>query len=92
MTNEKDEPPGAATKQLWAMHVQGPDDVWAAPSKERAVAAAKRLNDFWAEKIATKNDPDFPMINAMVVPWNSSPESHAEAVKKWAAEWERTDA
>lgn len=92
MKNELTESSGAAENELWAMHVQGPDDVWAAPSKERAEAAAIRLNDFWAEKIASKNDPDFPMINAVVIPWSSSPESHAEAVKKWAAEWERTDA
>jgi hypothetical protein len=92
MTNETNDPPGAAANELWAMHVQGPDDLWAAPSKERAEAAAIRLNDFWAERIASKNDPDFPIINAVVIPWNSTPESHAEAVKNWAAEWERSDA
>lgn len=89
MKNQKNDSADAVGNELWAMHVQGPDDMWAAPSKERAEAAAKALNDFWAEKIASKNDPDYPVVNAVVVPWDGTPEAHAKAVVKWAGEWGR---
>ncbi len=76
---------------LWMMHVQEPDDIWAAPSRERALAVAAKVNAFMADRVP-KDDDNYPEVGAVVVPWDGTPEQHAQAVKKWAGEWEAVPA
>ena len=64
------------TVALWAIHIQGPDDLFAMPSKEAAESHAEILNkEFKARKI--EGGENYPTINVAVIPWNGSAESHA---------------
>lgn len=73
---------------LWAVHVQGPDDIVAEASRESADRNATALNDWYAAR--TKDDDfdpvTFPRIHAEVIPWPYSREAHAEALASQAAE------
>lgn len=61
---------------LYAVHVQGPDDIIAAPSKREAEVLAEKLNVFFAE-IKQKGGPAAPTIEAVVIAWPYAPSSHA---------------
>lgn len=70
--------------ELWCVNVQGPDDVHAAPSKEAAEKRADELNAFFAKgDAAHADDPHWPHLKAVVVPWMYSAESHAKGLLKW---------
>lgn len=61
---------------LWAIHIQGPDDLFAMPSKEAAESHAAILNnEFKARKI--ERGENYPSITVAVIPWTGSAESHA---------------
>jgi len=77
----------AAEPELWCLHILGPDDVYAAPSKAAAVSCAARFNARFGP-IAAQNDV---MCEAVVVPWPYSPESHAESLPSWS-QWRWPDA
>jgi hypothetical protein len=69
---------------LYAVHVQGPDDIIAAPSKREAEVLADKLNAFFAE-ITQKSGPAAPTIEAVVIKWPYAPSAHAEELAKdWA--------
>jgi hypothetical protein len=68
-------------KGLWAVHVSGSDDIWAAPSADDAIAAAARFNT-WYEGRADKHEYD-PIMSATVIPYGGDAASHAEYVKNW---------
>lgn len=69
---------------LYAVHVQGPDDIIAAPSKREAEVLADKLNAFFAE-IAQKSGPAAPTIEAVVTEWPGGAMSHAVALAEdWA--------
>lgn len=68
---------------LWCMHILGPDDVHAAPSKFHAEKAAAAFNERFGP-ISKETDV---MCRAVVEPWPHSPESHAADVGKFCAEW-----
>ncbi len=70
---------------LWCMHILGPDDVHAAPSKAHAEKAAAALNAFHAAR-AGQSEHD-PMVEAVVAPWPHSVESHAESVADFIPAW-----
>lgn len=54
--------------EMWAVHVQGPDDLHACPTKEVADAFCEMLNrQFDAQSVATGGC--FPVMVANVVPW-----------------------
>jgi hypothetical protein len=68
---------------LWAVHIQGPDDILAVPDYVTAVQVADRFNGYWRSKIEksgiTENDPR-PW--AEPIKWSGSIEQHtARAVK-----------
>jgi hypothetical protein len=64
---------------LWAMHLMGPDDIYAAPSKAEALEVANRINyEFRDREIKP---------HAVVVPWDGSDESHKAQAEFWKDEW-----
>lgn len=68
---------------LWALHVQGPDDVYAAPSWAEAAEAACYLEHRMTEA-RLRNEPNLQAISFVVTPWPHSAESHADEVRRWA--------
>lgn len=81
------------TDQLWCIHVPGPDDFYAAPSKEAAEALATRHNaamvKHWEELKMTKPPevlrfyPPIESLMARVCEWPFFAEDHAEALEGW---------
>lgn len=66
----------AESAELWAIHIQGPDDLFAMPSKEAAESHAEILNkEFKARK--SDRGENYPTITVAVIPWPGSAESHA---------------
>lgn len=81
-----------AEQTLWMLHIQGPDDVVAAPSKAQAEKVAAAFNAYWgewlgkkrAESVAEGKNPDhWPSINAVVVEWDSTAKAHAKSVAQY---------
>lgn len=68
-----------AAVELWCLHLRGPDDVHAAPSKAEAERVARNINDQFA---CHEVKP-----SAVAALWPHSPESHAESLKDWRATW-----
>ncbi|MFM0503892.1 hypothetical protein [Paraburkholderia caffeinilytica] len=69
---------------LYAVHVQGPDDIIAAPSKREAEVLAEKLNPYFIE-MAQKFGPSAPTIEAVVIAWPYEPSKHAnELEQRWA--------
>jgi uncharacterized protein (DUF1330 family) len=82
--------------KLWMLHVQGPDDVIAAPSKDDAEKAAAAFNAHWsaylakqrAASVAEGKDPDnWPTVTAVVAEWDSTPAAHARNLAKYWPEY-----
>lgn len=69
--------------ELWALHIEGPDDILAAPSKEAAEERARQLNEIWAKAEAAQPSENWPVMNAVVVPWTGSAENHARDLADW---------
>lgn len=67
----------APTEQLWAVHAQGPDELWAAESHEAAEQHAAALN-------ALPGQTDTIKVNAIVI---RSPWSEVEHWKTLAEQW-----
>lgn len=79
-----------STETLWAIHIPGPDDYHAAPSKEAAQHMADKHNAAMAEYLEshpmTSGLPP-ECIMATATPWTDSAANHAEemAVFDYAA-------
>lgn len=69
----------ASGATLWAMHLMGPDDVYAAPNQAEALRVANSINVQFASTT--------PKPYAVVVPWTLSAEHHAQDVTTWDSEW-----
>lgn len=73
---------------LWCMHVPGPDEVYAAPSREAAQQMCDNYNAtlrrFWDRFPRCKAPGDEEALIAVVAPWPWSAEAHAEAVTRSA--------
>lgn len=72
------------TTPLWAVHIEGPDDMRAAPSKDAAEQRAKDINDEyerWRQSLIASPNP--PRWHAVVVPWPHDAPGHAEDVASW---------
>jgi hypothetical protein len=69
---------------LYAVHVQGLDDIIAAPGKREAEVLAEKLNEFFAE-IKQNSGPAAPTIEAVVITWPGGALSHVVAL---AEDWE----
>jgi hypothetical protein len=74
--------PLPAETKLWGVHVSGPDDLHAAPSREEAAAAAERFNT-WFSNRADKHPFD-PQVHASVTEWPYGEREHALSVQDWA--------
>ena len=73
----------AGSEPLWCLHVLGMDDVHPAPSKAHAEKAAAWHNEQFkdqAERLGIS-------IEARVVPWPHSAESHAAGVAEFIPQW-----
>ena len=61
---------------LWAVHVLGPDDIVAAPSREAAEKAAAAV----CKRFAAGDPP----ITAVAIPWQGSDEAYKREVVEFA--------
>ncbi|EKT2104898.1 hypothetical protein QD001_001362 [Stenotrophomonas maltophilia] len=68
---------------LWCLHVLGMDDVHPAPSKAHAEKAAAWHNEQFKDQAARLGIS----IEAKVVPWPHSAESHADGVAEFIPQW-----
>jgi hypothetical protein len=67
---------------LWAMHIPGPDDVWACASKEAAEKRATEHNDAIQKLgLAAQFGMQEESVLARVIEWPHSAESHAESLR-----------
>jgi hypothetical protein len=75
--------------ELWAVHVEGPDDVIAAADRAEANTKAAEINQAWEEfrqrPDASENDPRW---RAVVVPWTYGAAEHAEEIARGDERWE----
>lgn len=69
-------PPGDASK-LWAVNIQGPDDLIAQPSRLAALELAAAMNTTFGRVGHHEFDP---IMRALVVEWPYTPDSHAAAL------------
>lgn len=73
--------PDTPAVELWALHIQGSDDILAMPDRKTA-EADKALYDAADDQTRTSGDPHRPLLNAVVIPWPSSAESHADDLRR----------
>jgi hypothetical protein len=74
--------------ELWAVHVEGPDDMLAMPDRSFAESYAQTINALY-ERFTQRPDHDAyldPRWHGVVVPWPYSAESHAESLTEQAEE------
>lgn len=76
------------TAELWAVHVQGPDDVLPMRTREAADKHAAELNESWATYCAANPDTTGfrPDVHTEVVPWDGTAELHAALVEQYENE------
>ncbi len=73
---------------LWAVHVEGPDDIHAATDRASADQLAAGYNAAY-EQFAKRPDANAEHDahwNAVVIPWPYSAEAHADSLVRQAAE------
>lgn len=71
---------------LWCIHIPGPDDVYAEPSHDAAIASARIHNDWLGRTLGleprTEHHVPLECLMAFVTPWPWSAESHTAAVAR----------
>lgn len=67
---------------LWCVHVRGPDDLQAVASYADAVRLSDGLNWWWQALPLTEHDP---IISAVPMVWDGTPEQHATSLAKLGA-------
>lgn len=81
-----------STNTLWMLHIQGPDDIVAAPSREQTAAVAAAFNAYWgaylakqrAQSVADGRNPDhWPSVSAVVTEWRGTAREHAHSVEAY---------
>jgi hypothetical protein len=75
--------------KLWAVHVEGPDDVIAAVDRAEADTRAKEINEMY-EAFTKRPDADpavDPRWHASVVEWPYDLADHAEDVARGDDRW-----
>lgn len=60
---------------LWAVHIEGPDDIFAMPSESAAQEHCDILNRHWEKR---NQNAIGPFLTAKVVPWPYTAEAHAQ--------------
>lgn len=86
-TGVAQQPPSAF---LWCCHVRGPDDVYAAPDYETALAWSDILNEMnwrsgaYPKPLGFQNPASYAdcLVKATPAPWPYSAEAHAEDLPK----------
>ncbi len=68
---------------MWAVHVQGSDDIVPQPSREAADAFKAALDDL---DVKNADKPMYPTFGAVVIEWPGTREEHAEALRREAEE------
>ena len=71
--------------KCWALHIEGPDDLMAAPSKNLAQFAADVLNK-WFDELPDKHEFD-PIMRAKVVEWDSGYERWKASSEQFSDQW-----
>ena len=66
--------------KLWAVHLEGPDDVYPAPTKEEAEAACTLINAAVARQTGRS---EAPMVTAKAIVWPGSIEAWANEVHQF---------
>ncbi|SER51775.1 MULTISPECIES: hypothetical protein [Pseudomonas] len=61
-----------SNQKLWAVHMQGPDEIMAMASHEDAEQFCAYFEDFAAKH------PHLPKVDCLIIEWPSSTEEHAE--------------
>ncbi|MDM8358816.1 hypothetical protein [Pandoraea communis] len=79
--------------EKWILHIEGPDDVYDAPSKEEADVVAAAFNEYWTARTAERrteiaaegrNPNHYPEIRATVIQWTPEHGEHAHDPEAWA--------
>ena len=75
--------------ELWAVHVEGPDDVVAMVDKESAEREAAAINAFW-ERYKQRPDASehLPNVTASVIPWDGPAWQHAADLAEHGGRYE----
>lgn len=79
-------PQGAETagdESLWCLHIEGPDDLAPAPSRELAQQAADLFNATFPKS----DDPNWPRMHAKVIEWPHGRTEHALASLHFIDKW-----
>lgn len=80
-------PPPAET--LWALHIEGPDDVIAARDRAEADERAAEINAAYEQyKQRPDAGPDDPKWCAVVITWPGTATDHAEEVALGDGRWD----
>lgn len=74
LPGEQDEADG----KLWCVHVHGPDDVHAMPTRAAALERANEFNEVFGRHNFKEGDP---IMRAVVIEWPHSAESHAAELR-----------
>lgn len=75
------------TTDLWAVHVQGPDDILPAEDRADADKLAAGINAAVAEWQKQATAPEFDVVcHAVVVPWDGTAEAHARSLARLTAD------
>lgn len=89
MSNDTEGPLSKAMREAfdgikcWALHIEGPDDILAAPNKQVAEFAAEVTNRWLREAAGDEQ----PAARAIVVEWAYSHESWRDGCEQFAADW-----
>ncbi|RKR92840.1 hypothetical protein BDK92_7322 [Micromonospora pisi] len=77
-----------ASSALWAVHVEGPDDVIAAADLAEADRKAAEINAAWEQFTKRPDASELdPRWHAVVVEWPSSADDHTEEVARGEERW-----
>lgn len=81
----QDTPPrgGGEAGKLWALHIEGPDDVAPAPSRELAQQATDLFNSTFPQS----DDPNWPRAVAKIIEWPHGAPSHALEAPSFVDNW-----
>lgn len=74
-------PAAQGDARLWCVHVQGPDDVHAMPSRAAALERANELNECFGRHPYEDGDP---IMRAVVIEWPHAADLHVTALYKRA--------
>ena len=76
---------GAKGSKLWMLHIEGPDDIVAAPSFEEAIEVRDDFNAYWHEYNAKRAEQgmcmgNMPTLRAVIKEWEGTEGEHADSV------------